>query len=66
MKHKIAWLTALCLCLIACVPTPDEPIVVGKDQTEMLEKANATDVPEASPEPVATHITEAFTEHAFR
>ena len=63
MKHKIAWLMALCLCLLACVPTPDEPIVVGKDQTEMLEKASATDVPETSSEPAATHIKEAFTEH---
>ena len=31
---------ALCVCLVACVPTPDEPIVIGKDQTEMLKTAS--------------------------
>ena len=47
MKHKIAWLMALCVSLVACVPTPSEPIVIGKDNAAMLEKAKAT----ASAEP---------------
>lgn len=41
MKHnKLICLLLSALCLLACVPTPDEPIVVGKDQTEMLETAS--------------------------
>ncbi len=31
--------------LCACVPTPDEPIVVGKDQSAMIEQAKATIAP---------------------
>ena len=47
MKHnKLICLLLSALCLLACVPTPDEPIVVGKDQTEMLNKAKETLAPE--------------------
>ena len=39
-KHICIILLASLLLLCACQPTPDEPIVVGKDQTEMLETAS--------------------------
>lgn len=44
MKRILSVLLA-CLFLAACVPTPDEPIVIGKDNEAMIEKAKATDAP---------------------
>ncbi len=47
---------ALCVCLVACVPTPDEPIVVGKDQTGMLDKAKETVAPAEKALPLAKRL----------
>ena len=45
-KHICIILLASLLLLCACQPTPENPIVVGKDQTEMLNKAKETLAPE--------------------
>jgi hypothetical protein len=41
-KHIFIILLTALLLLAACQPTPDSPIVVGKDQSVMIEKAEAT------------------------
>lgn len=48
-KHIFIILLAALLLLAACQPTPESPIVVGKDQSAMIEKAQE-DSPYASPE----------------
>ena len=48
-KHICIILLAALLLLCACQPTPESPIVVGKDQSAMIEKAQE-DSPYASPE----------------
>ncbi len=44
MKRMMLVLLAS-LFLAACVPTPDESIVIGKDNEAMIEKSKATDAP---------------------
>lgn len=41
-KAMFAILAAVIICLSACQPTPEVPIVVGKDQGKMLEAAKQT------------------------
>ncbi|MBR2645447.1 MAG: hypothetical protein IKD54_09205 [Clostridia bacterium] len=48
-KHIFILLLASLLILCACVPTPEEPIVIGKDQSAMIEKAEAGGEYAASP-----------------
>lgn len=48
-KRLFLVLIASLLLLCACQPTPESPIVVGKDQNAMIEKAQE-DSPYASPE----------------
>ena len=45
-KHILIMILAALLLFVACQPTPENPIVVGKDQTEMLNKAKETLAPE--------------------
>ncbi|MBR0436811.1 MAG: hypothetical protein IJK12_06185 [Clostridia bacterium] len=45
-RRTILILFAALLLLAACQPTPEEPVVVGKDQTGMIEKAKAEIPPE--------------------
>ncbi len=42
-KHSIILIALLLLC--ACQPTPDEPVVVGKNNEAMIEKAKETSAP---------------------
>ncbi len=51
-KHVFIILIASLLLLCACVPTPEEPIVIGKDQTGMLDKAKETLAPELLEKPL--------------
>ena len=44
-KHICIILLAALLLLCACQPTPDEPVVIGKDNEAMIEKAKETSVP---------------------
>ncbi len=44
-KHGFILLLASLLLLCACVPTPEEPIVIGKDNGAMIEKAKETSAP---------------------
>lgn len=43
---RIAIIILITLLLAACQPTPDEPIVLQKDQDLMIHKGSATIVPE--------------------
>ena len=64
--QKYIWmilLLAALLLLCACVPTPEEPVVIGKDQSAMVEKAQETAAPETTPAPVVEHVRETFSEH---
>ncbi len=47
-KYVFAVLLASLLLLCACQPTPDEPVVLQKDQDLMIEKGSATLPPEES------------------
>ncbi|MBR6039690.1 MAG: hypothetical protein IKP38_04320 [Clostridia bacterium] len=47
-KHICIILLAALLLLCACQPTPDEPVVLQKDQDLMIEKGSATLPPEES------------------
>ena len=47
-KQGYIILLAALLLLFACVPTPDEPVVLQKDQDLMIEKGSATLPPEES------------------
>ncbi len=47
-KYVFAVLLASLLLLFACVPTPDEPVVLQKDQDLMIEKGSETLPPEES------------------
>lgn len=53
-KHICIILLAALLLLCACQPTPDEPVVVGKDNEAMIEKAKET----SAPAPVGTALKE--------
>ncbi len=44
-KHICIILLAALLLLCACQPTPEEPVVIGKDNEAMIEKAKETSVP---------------------
>ena len=44
-KQVFIILIASLLLLTACQPTPDEPVVVGKDNEAMIEKAKETSAP---------------------
>ncbi len=44
MKRIISILL-IALLFVACQPTPDEPVVIGKDNEAMIEKAKETSVP---------------------
>ncbi len=44
-KHICIILLASLLLLCACQPTPDEPVVIGKDNEAMIEKAKETSAP---------------------
>ncbi len=44
-KHICIILLASLLLLAACQPTPEEPVVIGKDNETMIEKAKETSVP---------------------
>ena len=44
-KHSFIILLTTLLLLAACQPTPESPVVVGKDQTGMIEKA-MTEIPQ--------------------
>lgn len=46
-KHILSFLFAALLLLCACQPTPEEPIVLQKDQDMMIKKGTATLPPEA-------------------
>mgnify|MGYP007101911625 CR=1 FL=1 len=43
MNKRLFLILLAVLLLLACVPTPDEPIVVGKDNEAMIAKAQETD-----------------------
>lgn len=51
---------AALLLLCACVPTPEEPIVIGKDQRPMIEQAKETEAVEPEPTPTIQTISEEF------
>jgi len=53
-KHICIILIASLLLLCACQPTPDEPVVVGKDNEAMIEKAKET----SAPAPAGTALNE--------
>ena len=55
-------ITALLSLFFGCQPTPEEPIVISKDQQQMIEKAQETAAPNAA-EPVTEHVPESFSEH---
>ncbi len=42
---RIQTICLILLLLIACVPTPENPIVIGKDNEAMIEKAKGTETP---------------------
>ena len=50
----ICIIALLAACLAACQPTPVEPIVVGKEQEEMLEQAQPDPSPQVSASPTAS------------
>lgn len=61
MRRKLSIiLIALLLLLCACQPTPDEPIVIGKDQRPMIEQAKDTPKIEPEPTPVLELVQESF------
>ena len=62
MKRIISILL-LVLLLCACQPTPESSIVVGKDQSAMLEKAEGTHTPVEETMPASEHIQEQFSDH---
>ncbi len=62
MKRILIISLALAM-FIACVPTPDEPIVVGKDQSAMIGKAEETQTPVKDAMPAVEHIQEQFSDH---
>ena len=47
MKRTLVFLLALLL-LIGCQKTPEQPLIVPKEQQVMVEKATATQAPEAA------------------
>lgn len=47
-KYVSALLLAGLLLLVACVPTPEEPVVLQKDQDLMIQQGSATLAPEAA------------------
>jgi hypothetical protein len=55
-KHILVILFAALLLLCACQPTPEEPIVVGKDQTQMIEQARASIAPELLALPIRERL----------
>lgn len=60
MKHnKLICLLLSALCLLACVPTPDEPAVLQKDQDLMIHQGAATLEPEQAYMP--PEVPERFT-----
>ena len=64
MKKQVCIvILALLLLLCACQPTPDEEIVIGKDQSAMVEKAQETAEPQETFKPVTERIEETFAEY---
>lgn len=55
-------ITMLLSLFLGCQPTPEEPIVISKDQQQMIGKAQETVAPNAA-EPVTEHVQESFSEH---